>query len=55
MPLGVLAGIGAGASILGGIFGSSSASKANKAAQKAYEEQKTAAEEQAKTTNEYNA
>ena len=40
MGLGVLTGISAGASVLGGIFGSRSASRANRAAQKAYEEQK---------------
>ena len=55
MALGVLAGIGAGASVLGGIFGSRSASRANRAAQKAYEEQKKAAKEQAEKTNKYNA
>ncbi len=55
MGLGVLTGISAGASVLGGIFGSRSASRANRAAQKAYEEQKKAAKEQAEKTNKYNA
>lgn len=48
------AAIGAGASILGGIFGSRSASKANRLAEKRYQEQKKLNEEQAKITNEYN-
>lgn len=54
MALGVLAGISAGASVLGGIFGSRSAAKQNKAAKKAYEEQKKAAKKQAEKTNKYN-
>ena len=48
------AAIGAGASIIGGIFGSRSASKANRLAEKRYQEQKKLNEEQAKITNEYN-
>ena len=48
------AAVGAGASILGGIFGSSSASKANKLAEKRYQEQKELNEKQAKITNDYN-
>lgn len=48
------AAVGAGASILGGIFGSKSASKANKAAEKARKEQIELNKKQAKITNEYN-
>ena len=55
MALQALAGISAGASILGGIFGSRSAAKQNRAAKKAYEEQKKAAKKQADKTNKYNA
>lgn len=51
MPWGI---IGAGASILGGIFGSRSSSKANKLAEERYQEQKKLNEEQAEITNEYN-
>ncbi len=46
--------ISAVASIAGGIMGSNQASKANKSAKKNYEEQKRAAEESARRTNEYN-
>ena len=48
------AGVGAIASIAGGIMGSRSASKANKAAKKAREEQIKLNKKQAKITNEYN-
>ena len=48
------AAIGAGAPIIGGIFGSRSSSKANKLAEKRYQEQKKLNEEQAKITNKYN-
>ena len=53
-PLGALTAVSAGASLLGGIFGSRSASKSNAAAEKAYKEQKKAAKKQAKRTNRYN-
>ena len=49
--LGVISGV---ASIAGGIFGASQASKANSDAKKAYKEQQKAAKEAAKKTNEYN-
>jgi len=52
---GVLAGIGAVASIAGGIMGASQAADQNAQAQANYEEQKKAAEKQARLTNEYNA
>ena len=48
------AAVGAGASILGGIFGSRSASKANRAAEKARQEQIKLNNKQAKITNKYN-
>tara|TARA_B100001741_G_scaffold302270_1_gene291242 strand:+ start:479 stop:1288 length:810 start_codon:yes stop_codon:yes gene_type:complete len=48
------AAVGAVGSVLGGIFGSSQSSKANKLAEKRYQEQKKINEEQAKITNEYN-
>ena len=48
------AGVGAIASIAGGIFGASSASKQNKEAKKAQQKQQRIANEQAKITNEYN-
>ena len=48
------AAVGAGASILGGIFGSRGSSKANRLAEKRYQEQKKLNEEQAQITNEYN-
>jgi len=51
MPWGA---ISAGASIIGGIFGASSASAQNEEARKFQEEQQRIAEEQAKITNEYN-
>lgn len=50
----VLGGLSAGSSILGGIFGSSAASKQNAANKKAYKKQKKLAKKQAKLTNEYN-
>jgi len=46
--------ISAVASIAGGIFGASEADKQNRAAEKAYEEQKEAAEEAADLQNKYN-
>jgi len=46
--------ISAGASIIGGIFGSRSASKQNKEAKKAQKKQQELANKQAKITNEYN-
>ena len=48
------AGVGAIASIAGGIFGASSASKQNREAKKAQQEQQKIANKQAKITNEYN-
>ena len=48
------AGVGAIASIAGGIFGASSASKQNKEAKKAQKEQQEIANRQAAITNEYN-
>lgn len=48
------AGVGAISSIVGGIFGASSASKQNREAKKAQQEQQRIANEQAKITNEYN-
>jgi hypothetical protein len=51
----VFAGISAVASIAGGIAGSSQAASANAQAQSNYEEQKKAAKEAARLTNEYNA
>jgi len=50
----ILAGIGAGASLVSGIFGSSSASKANKEAKKAQKKQQEALDKAADYTNEYN-
>lgn len=46
--------IGAATSVIGGIFGASQADKANRQAEKAYEDQMEAAEDAAKETNEYN-
>ena len=48
------AGVGAVTSIVGGIFGASSASKQNREAKKAQQEQQKIANKQAKITNEYN-
>ena len=53
--VGLLAGVGAVASIAGGIMGASQAADQNAQAQANYEEQKKAAEKQARLTNEYNA
>jgi len=53
-PMTAFAGISAVSSVVGGIFGSSSASKQNAAAERQYKEQKKLAEEIAKDTNEYN-
>jgi len=50
----IYAGISAAASIAGGIFGASEASKQNRAAKKAQSEQQKLAKKQAKITNEYN-
>lgn len=49
------AAISAGTAIIGGIMGSSAASRQNKAAKKAAEEQRKAAKEAADATNKYNA
>ena len=49
------AAISAGTAIIGGIMGSQSASKQNKSAKKAAEEQRRAAQAAADATNEYNA
>ena len=54
MAAAVLAGIGAVASIAGGIFGASSAAKSNRAARKAYKKQKKEAKKVAKLTNKHN-
>ena len=55
MPwLTVFGGISAGASILGGIFGASSASKSNRQQKKAYEKQKKLQKEIAARTNQHN-
>jgi hypothetical protein len=51
---GVLAGVSAVASIAGGIFGASEASKSNKRAESNYKAQVKAAKKQADRTNEYN-
>jgi hypothetical protein len=51
----VFAGISAATSIIGGIMGSSQASKQNAAARRAAEEQRKAAKEAADATNKYNA
>ena len=48
------AGVGAVTSIVGGIFGASSASKQNAEAKRAQREQQKIADKQAKITNEYN-
>ena len=53
-PAVVLAGIGAAASIAGGIMGSRSAAKQNAVNRRAAAEQKKLAEKQAKLTNKYN-
>jgi len=50
----VLGGIGLVTGIIGGVAGSQQAAQQNAQAQKNYEEQKKAAEEAAKLTNEYN-
>lgn len=55
LPALIFAGIGAAASIAGGISGSQAAASQNAQAQSNYEAQKKAAEEQARITNEYNA
>ena len=49
------AGLSAGSSILGGIFGSSQADKANKDAKKAQKKQEKAAQKAADNANKYNA
>ncbi len=54
MPAIWAAGIGAGASVLGGIFGASSASKSNAAAKKAQKKQEKFNKEVAEKTNKYN-
>lgn len=54
MAAGILAGVSAVASIAGGIFGASEASKANKRAESNYKGQKKAAKKQADKTNKYN-
>lgn len=51
---GIMAGVGAVASIAGGIFGASQASKNNKAARKAAKEQRKFNKKIAKLTNEHN-
>jgi len=51
----VFAGISAATSIIGGIFGSSEASKQNKRAKRAEKEQREAAQKVADATNKYNA
>jgi len=48
------AAVSAGVSIVGGIFGASSASKQNKAAEKAQKKQEAIAKKQAQITNTYN-
>ncbi len=48
------AGVGAISSIVGGIFGASSAARQNAEARKAQKEQQKIADRQAKITNEYN-
>jgi hypothetical protein len=53
MPAIWSAAIGAGTSIIGGIFGSSEASKQNAQAKKNYKEQKKTAKQQARITNRY--
>ena len=55
MAFGILAGISAGASIIGGIMGSNSAKKANKRNKESYKQQQIAANKQAAKTNRYNA
>jgi hypothetical protein len=50
----IFAGVSAVSSIVGGIFGSRSASKQNREAKKAQQRQQAIAEKQAKITNEYN-
>ena len=52
--LGVLAGVSAAASIVGGISASNQAKKNNRQNQKSYEAQQKAARRQAKRTNRYN-
>ena len=55
MALGtIFAGVSAASGLIGGIMGSSQASKANKEAKKAQEKQEKLAKEQAEITNEYN-
>jgi len=54
MPATAFAAVSAASSIIGGIFGASSARKQNAAAKKAQQEQQRIANKQAKITNEYN-
>lgn len=54
MSVELYAGISAVSSIVGGIFGSRSASRANREAKKAQQRQQAIANKQAKITNEYN-
>ena len=54
LPALIFAGVGAAASIASGISGAASASSQNAQAQANYEQQKKAAAEQARITNEYN-
>src|SRR5210317_1702507 len=55
LPALIFAGVGAAASLASGISGAASASSQNAQAQANYEQQKKAAEEQARQTNEYNS
>jgi hypothetical protein len=55
LPALIFAGVGAAASLASGISGAAAASSQNAQAQANYEQQKKAAEEQARLTNEYNA
>jgi len=54
MSIDLFTGIAAGASIIGGIFGSSQADSANRQAEKNYKMQRKAAQKVADKTNEYN-
>ena len=54
LEMNIFAAIGAGVSVIGGIFGASSADKQNRKAEQQYEDQMEAAEEAADLQNEYN-
>jgi len=55
MPAWILGGIGVATGIIGGVAGSQQAASQNAQAQSNYEEQKKAAKETARLTNEYNS